>query len=144
MTITPPRPAETRSPRLWPWAVGSVIVTVIALFGVVLVFGGDARPAEVDPVTAPTPEEHSPELDLAAAELACQDFVRDRLKAPATAEFTEAVTAPLAGYDRYTVSGAVDAQNSFGALIRNFYSCTVGLSTSGDRWFLQSLDLGRS
>ncbi|MDU0354495.1 hypothetical protein RS130_11605 [Paraglaciecola aquimarina] len=65
----------------------------------------------------------------------CVDTVRSRLKAPATAIFSsmsesyinqKIKTYPNDGVLRasWTVSGVVDSQNSFGALIRSDFSCT--------------------
>lgn len=57
--------------------------------------------------------------------IACQRFVKERLRAPASAQFpTEGLEVEVKG-DVYTFRGAVDAQNGFGALIRGFYSCSV-------------------
>jgi hypothetical protein len=75
------------------------------------------------------------------AHIMCQDFVKNRLKAPRTAKFprsSEARTTDL-GNGRYRVISYVDAQNSFGALIRTRYACTVQY-TGNDRWRLEALD----
>ena len=60
------------------------------------------------------------------AHIQCQNFVRDRLRAPSTADF------PLLdrevrreASDTYFVISYVDAQNGFGATIRNNYNCRV-------------------
>lgn len=66
---------------------------------------------------------------------ACRYFVKERLKAPSTAEFSgesQSGSAP-----RWTVSGSVDAENSFGAKIRMSYTCTVSLD--GSDFVLESL-----
>lgn len=76
-----------------------------------------------------------PAADTGGAKRACEGFVRDQLKAPATADFSsEDVTAnsPL-----YTVTGAVDAENSFGAKLRSRFTCVV--YDDGTAWRLQSL-----
>lgn len=63
-------------------------------------------------------------LDEWGAQVACENAVSGMLKAPSTADFS--------GWQRsqnsdgsYTVTGSVDAQNSFGAMIRNQFSCKV-------------------
>lgn len=57
-------------------------------------------------------------------EVACERAVKDRLKAPATAQFTKDADAAWNGSAwRYT--GTVDAQNSFGATLRNRFACEV-------------------
>jgi hypothetical protein len=61
------------------------------------------------------------------ADVMCESFVKDRLRAPATAKFSpfEETTISELGDDRWRVAGYVDSQNGFGALIRDRYSCTV-------------------
>ena len=69
-------------------------------------------------------------------------FVTDNLKAPATAKFDDCplqqCVTPL-GMNRYSVSSYVDAQNSFGALIRTRWVAVV--REEGDMWYLESLKL---
>lgn len=61
----------------------------------------------------------------------CETWVEDQLKAPATADFTDgSVTAD--GASSWTVTGAVDAENSFGALVRSDWTCDIRLE--GDTW----------
>lgn len=57
------------------------------------------------------------------AEMACKDQVKARLKAPSTAEFSDVEAVGYAG--SYTVTGNVDAENSFGAALRSTFSCDV-------------------
>lgn len=79
--------------------------------------------------------EATPEEERGDAQRACQEtFVPARLKAPATADYS-AVSA-TGGSGRYTVTGSVDSQNSFGALVRSSFTCSVHLS--GDQWILDS------
>lgn len=51
----------------------------------------------------------------------CHYFIKDRLKAPSTAEFLN--TSTHKDGSRYLVSGELDAQNSFGAMLRHDYRC---------------------
>lgn len=114
---------------------GAVGVGLILVVGVAVLGSGGSGGGGAD---GPQPE-----LDRIAAELACEDFVADRLKAPSTAEFTEAlVSTPLDSLDSsvFIVDGQVDGQNSFGAMIRNRYTCTVQLSPDRSTWTLVSLD----
>ena len=60
----------------------------------------------------------------------CQDWVRDKLKAPSTADFADTIT--VAGSPAWKFTGQVDAENSFGAKIRTGWSCTISLD--GDTW----------
>ena len=78
--------------------------------------------------------------DSAAAFIECKDFVKARLKAPSTAKF------PWFEYDataddngNWLVKSHVDSQNSFGAMLRMQYLCTVR-HLGDNRWKLISLD----
>lgn len=56
-----------------------------------------------------------------------QEFVRAEIKAPSTAKFPwydESYVAVL-GSNKYRIVAYVDAQNSFGAVIRNNYICEI-------------------
>jgi hypothetical protein len=66
-----------------------------------------------------------------------QDFMKRKLKAPASAQFqpfkSSEVTVVFAdGW--YLVSAPVDAQNSFGAMLRNNYLCKLRPVGNGDKW----------
>lgn len=73
----------------------------------------------------------------------CTEFVKDQLKAPGTAEFRNPyeddgeVTITGAGDGPYTVRSTVDAQNGFGAQLRNSFSCTVSY-TGDSNWHLEA------
>jgi hypothetical protein len=56
---------------------------------------------------------------------ACRDKVKTQLKAPATAQFSGESVARQPTGEFYEVNGVVDAQNGFGALLRQRYRCTV-------------------
>ncbi|SNR98957.1 hypothetical protein SAMN06272737_1579 [Blastococcus mobilis] len=69
---------------------------------------------------------------------ACEGFVEDRLKAPSSADFSGYFDSyVIQSGDEYTVSGYVDAENSFGAMLRSEWTCTV--RDGGDTWYLESL-----
>lgn len=77
--------------------------------------------------------------DRLGAYVMSQQFVIKQLKAPSTAEFPvfeEDMVIPL-GKNRFKVTSYVDAQNSFGAMIRTPYTCIVK-NTEGDTWQLES------
>ena len=74
----------------------------------------------------------------AGARGVCEQFVEDRLRAPATADFSGA-TATGAG-DTWTVRGQVDSENGFGAQLRSAYTCQV-LFTGDGNYRLLSLQL---
>lgn len=60
------------------------------------------------------------------------------LKAPSTAEFQSYDKSMISvSGDTYTVNGYVDAQNSFGAMLRSYY--TVKLKGSAYNWTIESV-----
>ena len=69
-----------------------------------------------------------------------QKIVRSHLKAPATAEFPSCYGSNINEYyiranqdrDTFIVQGYVDAQNSFGAMMRTRYEATMSRTGSGD------------
>lgn len=61
------------------------------------------------------------------AQIACENRIKDALKSPSTADFNDDVT----GSGPYKVTGTVDSENSFGAMLRSDFQCTV--KVTGDR-----------
>lgn len=65
-------------------------------------------------------------------------FAEKDLKAPATADFpsqfADGVKITDHGGGKYTVKGYVDAQNSFGAKIRQYFMVEVQKQPGGDKW----------
>lgn len=104
----------------WWWKLGSIPV----VFGVVLLVFA----------LLPSPGQSTSDPTGTDAANVCQQIVKDRLKAPATAEFSGV------GYSgsspRWTVTGAVDAENSFGAKLRMNWTCVIRLDGG---WQLESL-----
>jgi hypothetical protein len=73
------------------------------------------------------------------AKVMCEKFVEDRLKAPGTADFSGIFDTEITGSgNNYTVRGHVDAQNSFGAMLRSDYTCAIR-NDGDDSWSLESL-----
>ena len=72
-----------------------------------------------------------------------EECVKQRLKSPSTAEFAglfemkDHVTK--IGPDKYKIRSYVDAQNSFGAVIRNQWSCTITLHNDGDSYTCENV-----
>jgi hypothetical protein len=81
--------------------------------------------------------------DRIDAYLVCQDFVSEDLKSPATAEFasmSDSIIKNTSG-DSWSVTSYVDAQNSFGAMLRMYFVCD--LTYRGDGYYrLENLDFG--
>lgn len=68
------------------------------------------------------------------------EFVRRRLKAPATAKFVAYDNiSRFTGSCDFTVEGDVDAQNSFGATIRSHYIVTLSYQPETDMWQAESV-----
>lgn len=71
--------------------------------------------------------------DATDAKVCAKKVVEDNLKAPSTAKFcsfTEMEAKDLGG-KRWEVSGYVDAQNSFGATVRQYWTVTLTLTETG-------------
>jgi hypothetical protein len=68
-------------------------------------------------------------------------FVKDTLKAPSTAVFPDINDVKITKKDTlYSITGYVDAQNSFGAMLRTSYIGEIK-QTDKDKWSLVSLNL---
>lgn len=67
----------------------------------------------------------------------CRAYVEDRLEAPASAEFGD-VYDSKDDQGRWQITGHVDSQNGFSAMVRNTYTCTV--TRENGYWQLVSLD----
>ncbi|WP_435610881.1 hypothetical protein [Streptomyces sp. C10-9-1] len=86
-------------------------------------------------------------MDQAAAVM-CEQFVKERLKSPGTAEFPSgwdsdyAQTTVLSDTKpwKYEVTGVVDSQNAFGATVRSTYTCTVS-TKDNSAWTLDDMQL---
>ncbi|MEQ2356445.1 hypothetical protein GSF04_20910 [Pseudoalteromonas sp. A22] len=86
--------------------------------------------------------------DKYGAYFTCQDGVKRKLKTPSTASFssisesnvTQLRIGRRGGKDeiQFLVVGYVDAQNSFGAKLRNNFTCKATGQT-GDLWRIDSL-----
>ena len=81
------------------------------------------------------------------ASVMCEYYIKDRLKAPSTAKFAPYNKLVISTYgknqgvkDAFRVKGYVDAENSFGAMLRNNYTCDVQY-TGNDNWELINLVL---
>ncbi len=117
--MAPPTPPR-KPPSAW-WAALIAIAVIAALSVGFAIFGGDEEAPATEPA-GPT---------AAEAIAACQEAVKLRLKSPATAQFGGEQFAPAQdrGYPA-KVTGHVDSQNGFGALVRNRYECLAHAGTS--------------
>lgn len=75
----------------------------------------------------------------------CKNYVRDSLKSPSTARFPWTSDSQDLGNNTFIVRSYVDAQNSFGAVIRNNYYCKIQYIGGEDgyqsNWKLIQLDI---
>lgn len=99
----PPSDAE-KFQRVMLWIGGGALAGIVAIC-----------------LAANWPSQGNPRED--AAETACIDWVKDQLKAPSTADFSD--TRISVDGDLYSLFGKVDSENSFGAKIRSKWSCTA-------------------
>lgn len=116
------RKAEQRKKTQEAWnrlpgpAKVGIIVGALALFGLLWATSSDSTPA-------------GSQGGEASAYGACRDYVKDQLVSPSSASFpslySSEVTVTDNGSGRWTVSGPVDADNSFGASLRSSFTCTV-------------------
>lgn len=60
--------------------------------------------------------------DEYGAKDACQQWVKDQLKSPSSADFSN---VHVSGSGPWTVEGDVDSENSFGAKLRAHWTCDV-------------------
>lgn len=88
-----------------------------------------------------TPNNNKPSLTTSeSAWYACRQFIEDRLKAPTTAKFEHYNAAKVLVYANaeWRVFMVVDAENSFGAMIRSDFFCQ--LREEGENWRLLRIE----
>ena len=126
-----------------------VLVTSVAFFLAFVPFAPDPEPGSASPREGTPVTEESPAEDdnSTMAKIQCQDFVRDNLRSPSSADFPFFAGGAVAmGNNAYMVRSYVDAQNAFGAAIRNDYVCQIrftgGESADIRNWDLIDLQIG--
>lgn len=118
-----PSPAtHTPVPKQQESALGKVVGGFECLVLIILVI--------VAFVSCVSMDRSGPRSYTAQAQAICQEMVTERLRAPSTAKFggwdiNETMSA-------ITIQGHVDAQNGFGATMRNEFQCTVTLDSAGE------------
>ncbi len=111
-------------------------VVLISFFFVIIMVGGLLfffREGEHPAMTAAKEEEQKAKSDPLAtrASVFAEDRVKKMLKAPSTAKFERFSRDQVSGSNgTYTVRSYVDAQNSYGAMLRNHYTCQVVFESS--------------
>lgn len=124
--FVPPPAKKTNSTAVVLALVVAAVVGAVFLYG-----GGSNRSAPRAP-------------DKISAWIDCRSFVEQNLKSPASAEFPisndPGVTIAKLGNGRWSVLGFVDAENAFGAKLRQDFGCQI--SYSGTRVTLHQLRIG--
>lgn len=70
----------------------------------------------------------------------CETFVKQQLKAPATAKFSQE-SPTMVSATEYTIGGSVDSQNSFGALLRATFACDLTIDAASNTWTSKSVSV---
>ena len=93
-----------------------------------------------------TKQEHStvepkPKHSPAEASVMAEQFAQKKLKSPGSAKFQSFLDQKIEdlGEGKYKISSYVDSQNSFGALVRNNYTCTLKY-IDNNKWQLENLE----
>lgn len=112
--------------------IGCAVLLLIGLaFGIYVALAGDDDGGE----------SADEEVSRFGACLAAEDFIRDRLKAPSTADFQNCLdVGVIRTGNRWKLEGHVDAENSFGAKLRNRYVIVLDYIVGRDVWRLVSLE----
>lgn len=118
----------------------SPLAIILGLAAVAIFIGIGATLTPDTPATKPDAKSTKPvnRLTETQAYIMSQQFVKDRLKAPATADFPwqDEATIRKTGPGEFLVLSYVDAQNAFGANIRNHYACKISSDDNGKTWNL--------
>lgn len=110
-----------------------VLLGIIGIIGLVIL-------GQFAPGADPENNAEGSDRKKSDASYTCQQFVKQLLKAPASAKFCSHRDITVAYADSvYRIAGCVDAENSFGAKLRNRYTCT--LRPSGDKWLLEEISV---
>ena len=124
--------AVERRGKRGAWIAIGVVAAVITVASIAAGSGSDSESSDASP---------------GLAFVMCKDFVKDRLKAPATATFRNfydddgEVSVTGSGDGPYRVVSTVDSENGFGAKIRSRFSCTVTHTPGGDNWRLDAISV---
>ena len=116
------------------------VVWLLAALGVLILVGALA-PKRERPERPAAAAEKKPASTEIEAFVFSQTFVKRKLKTPSTAKFPSyrEATVSSTGSDAWRVEAWVDAQNMFGAMVRNPYTCE--LHKREETWYLDDLQL---
>lgn len=129
MTETAGTKEERVSRGAWIWLAG-VLVVAVAL--VAMYINGSGTSGGND-------DEEPYDMNNTQEAIAqCEHFVKERLKAPATAQFD--LTAERIG--TWIVTGTVDSHNGFGAMIRSDVECEIRMNNTEGKAELYDIKIG--
>lgn len=131
----PPRDRRAKFVDIAKWTVGVLVFVVIGGAGLAAL---TQSPTESGP--APTTPSYA-RATAGNAKAVCHDLVRQRSKAPVTAEFVrgeEGVAEDLS-LGGWRVTGIADARDTYGAQTRNRFVCVVRYRPDVERWQTESL-----
>jgi hypothetical protein len=142
-----PKPGERIPGKAWYGTIGPLGWVAIFFFVLLAIFGSmlinqnienARRRASAPPTITPSPR---PDVgtDIGAFVI-CKQFVTETLTSPSSAEFQSMVDAQVIKYkpNRWEVTAWVEADNSFGASIRDLFTCRVEYQGAGN-WTLIDL-----
>lgn len=124
---------------------GRCLVTVIAVVVLLAVIGKCAGDGGGHTRTKSPPKVERP--SKVSAWIMSQEFVKQNLKSPSTADFGS-VFGDFQSYEdvvtvlhdgRFVVKAWVDAENAFGATLRSRFTCVIE-HVGNDRWRLVNLE----
>lgn len=121
----------------------AILVAILAWQFLPLVWRDSDAPSTAATQAQISPEPPSEHSDSRAL-IEARDFVKARLKAPRTAKWpglfaTDEKVTHL-GDGTYAILSYVDAENTFGAMVRTHYVCKVRYVGEGE-WRLEELDM---
>lgn len=129
-------PSCGAAPKRMVGTLSGLIIIGVAIYAFANIFGsGTSTPiAKRDPCS-----------DTTMAFVMSQNFMKKRLKSPATASFpsitADGVRSVVLKPCEYRVDAYVDSQNSFGATMRTRYTAAVANPDGGRDWKLLELDI---
>jgi hypothetical protein len=142
-----PQCGKPITPELITKAKKSNTVSIVIALGLLIVLyfvcSNVMRPHPISPIEKA--QKNAAEaaracIDTVMAIAAAQEMVRRILKAPSTAKFGSAVSS-CDGLCTFGVCGPVDAQNSFGAILRQTYCVKLLYTTNTKVWRSLSITL---
>lgn len=126
-----------------PGCLGQIIIyfIVIGLIGCFIIYNDNQKRNETPEMRR---EANCGARGKSAADAMAKHFVTQRLKAPSTAKFPryDETSVLITGACEYTIQSYVDAQNGFGAMIRNQYSAEIRYDPMQNTYMALDIQIG--